>query len=384
MNLHQNVLLTHVGEPWLGEAVYFGVGLLSKTIGNIQLLPEIVINNTMANSSMMNPKLNRGKRADKARSLGWTLWLSNEVLSRIASKGIAADPYAFGAQCWSSSTSVSRRLFDDLCVWSSGMAVSSDRIGLGGVHRRVHGLLSKEVYGPLKIAMPSYNTRDRYWCLVDTVITVALCQYINWANGLAHTYDNLLGCYLYINGYATKYRFLTNSWMSVDQNVVKRKLNVTKIDDDRPVANFTWKELLHSGTAVRLGLPNVPTATHRKNLLEQAKLLQVIRDWYGRPMTINSGYRSPKVNEKAGGVAGSAHQVGRASDIQFSGSNPGKSNQLSLARSIGTMLRQKGVKFDQIIAYNNFIHVSVRRPNGSQRCEVFADGQYSSTRRVYA
>ncbi|MCT4508263.1 MAG: D-Ala-D-Ala carboxypeptidase family metallohydrolase [Tepidibacter sp.] len=51
------------------------------------------------------------------------------------------------------------------------------------------------------------------------------------------------------------------------------------------------------------------------DVIRQLKMLQEFRDWYNRPMHINSGYRSPSYNKKIGGAKHSQHMLGTATDI---------------------------------------------------------------------
>ena len=55
---------------------------------------------------------------------------------------------------------------------------------------------------------------------------------------------------------------------------------------------------------------------------ELVKLLQKIRDHYGKPITINSAYRTPAYNKKVGGAKYSQHVQGKAADIVISGVTP--------------------------------------------------------------
>jgi zinc D-Ala-D-Ala carboxypeptidase len=84
--------------------------------------------------------------------------------------------------------------------------------------------------------------------------------------------------------------------------------------------NFTLRELTKSETAARHGLGNTPPPDAVANLKVLAeKVLQPIRDHFGRPVTVNSGYRSPEVNTQVGGSRTSDHCFGRAADIEISG-----------------------------------------------------------------
>ena len=51
-------------------------------------------------------------------------------------------------------------------------------------------------------------------------------------------------------------------------------------------------------------------------------LLQCIREHFGKPITITSGYRTAAHNAKVGGSKSSQHLLGRAADIQVAGVSP--------------------------------------------------------------
>lgn len=75
--------------------------------------------------------------------------------------------------------------------------------------------------------------------------------------------------------------------------------------------NFTLGEFLAAGDTE-------PPASVVENLRLLAQRLQVLRDILGKPIKINSGYRSPAYNKKVGGAAKSMHLFGMAVDIQLS------------------------------------------------------------------
>lgn len=85
-------------------------------------------------------------------------------------------------------------------------------------------------------------------------------------------------------------------------------------------ANFTLKELTRSDTATRLGLDNNPNNEALENLkLLCEKVLQPVRDHFGKSVTVNSGFRSPESNSAVGGSKTSDHCLGRAADIEIPG-----------------------------------------------------------------
>jgi len=85
-------------------------------------------------------------------------------------------------------------------------------------------------------------------------------------------------------------------------------------------ANFSLKELTKSDTATRLGIDNTPdeeTIDNLKTLCD--KVLQPVRDHFGKSVTVNSAYRSPESNAAVGGSKTSDHCKGQAADIEIEG-----------------------------------------------------------------
>ncbi|MBR5002379.1 MAG: peptidase M15 [Bacteroidaceae bacterium] len=79
---------------------------------------------------------------------------------------------------------------------------------------------------------------------------------------------------------------------------------------------FSIKELCRSATANELGIDNTPTDRAVENMTRLIKVvLDPLREAYGQPITVNSGYRSPALNKAVGGVKSSQHLTGEAADI---------------------------------------------------------------------
>ena len=79
---------------------------------------------------------------------------------------------------------------------------------------------------------------------------------------------------------------------------------------------FTLSELTHSLTAQAHSIPNVPTAEALKNLEQLVcNVLDPLRQRWGVPIRVTSGYRSAALNRKVGGSATSYHLRGMAADI---------------------------------------------------------------------
>lgn len=81
---------------------------------------------------------------------------------------------------------------------------------------------------------------------------------------------------------------------------------------------FDLKELCHSDTANACGIDNTPTEKAKENLQALINnVLDPLREWYGKPIYINSGYRCPELNKTVGGVPNSFHLTGCAADIDI-------------------------------------------------------------------
>lgn len=78
---------------------------------------------------------------------------------------------------------------------------------------------------------------------------------------------------------------------------------------------FTLKELVYSDTAKKKGIDNTPNDAVVNNLNILMEQLDKIREKYGKPIYVNSGYRCPKLNAAVGGVKTSQHQLGVAVDL---------------------------------------------------------------------
>lgn len=86
------------------------------------------------------------------------------------------------------------------------------------------------------------------------------------------------------------------------------------------------------------------------NLKRLAEQLEKVRALFGKPITIESGYRNPAVNAAVGGEPASDHAQGHAADIQVDGVS-----DLDVARAIC----DSGIKFDQLIREGGrTVHIS--------------------------
>jgi len=82
--------------------------------------------------------------------------------------------------------------------------------------------------------------------------------------------------------------------------------------------NLSLGEFVRSQTAKRRGLDNTPQGEHLEAAKELAEnIFQPIREHFGKPIFISSGYRSKALNEAIGGSQTSQHSKGEAIDIDM-------------------------------------------------------------------
>ena len=104
--------------------------------------------------------------------------------------------------------------------------------------------------------------------------------------------------------------------------------------------NYTLSELTKSQTAVRKNIKNEPSTAHVENLIHLAEtVLQPVRDHFGKPVVISSGYRSRELCEAIGSSSKSQHARGEAADFEIMGVD-----NMQLA-----MWSNKNTDFDQLI-----------------------------------
>jgi len=119
--------------------------------------------------------------------------------------------------------------------------------------------------------------------------------------------------------------------------------------------HFTFQELTKSATAKRKGIDNSPSMQVRANLAALVEnVLDPLREAYGKPIVVTSGYRCEKLNRAVGGAASSQHVKGQAADIRSVQDTPEENKKLF------DLIVKLGLPFDQIINEYNYdwVHVS--------------------------
>ena len=86
-------------------------------------------------------------------------------------------------------------------------------------------------------------------------------------------------------------------------------------------------EVTRSDTAKRKGIDNTPTQEHLENLkVICEEVFDKVREYFGVPLFISSGYRSAALNKAIGGSSTSDHNLGRALDLDQDGHGNGVTN----------------------------------------------------------
>jgi hypothetical protein len=113
--------------------------------------------------------------------------------------------------------------------------------------------------------------------------------------------------------------------------------------------HFTLEELI--ATSHR-EFDNTPNATEIANLTRLAAMLEQVKTLLGgKPIMINSGFRSKQVNDSVGSKDTSQHRIGCAADIRVPGMTPNDVVKAIIASDIG---------YDQLIReFDSWTHISV-------------------------
>jgi uncharacterized protein YcbK (DUF882 family) len=116
--------------------------------------------------------------------------------------------------------------------------------------------------------------------------------------------------------------------------------------------HFTLDELTASESAERNGWDNTPNDAELANLKRLADMLEQVKVVLGgKPIMVNSAFRSKKVNDAVGSKDTSQHRIGCAADIRVPNMTPDEVVRKVIASGIG---------YDQIIReFDRWTHISV-------------------------
>jgi hypothetical protein len=112
--------------------------------------------------------------------------------------------------------------------------------------------------------------------------------------------------------------------------------------------HFSLEELTHTD---HREFDNTPNDAELANLTRLAEFLELVRALLGKPIFVNSAFRSKLVNDAVGSKDSSQHRVGCAVDIRVVGMTPNEVVQTVLASDLG---------YDQIIReFDRWTHISI-------------------------
>lgn len=119
---------------------------------------------------------------------------------------------------------------------------------------------------------------------------------------------------------------------------------------------FSVQELCNSNTAILQKINNKPTQDIELNLIDLiTNCLDPLREAYGKPIRVSSGYRCAELNKAIGGTKNSQHLKGQAADLH--GKNPEENKKIFEAA------KKLKLGFDQLIDEKNFswVHISWKK-----------------------
>lgn len=129
---------------------------------------------------------------------------------------------------------------------------------------------------------------------------------------------------------------------------------------------FTIKELTKSATATAKKLDNTPDEQAIKNLTTLVdKVLDPLREKYGKPIIVTSGYRSPEVNRSVNGATSSQHALGEAADLSVGSKEENK--------KLFNLIKDE-FPFDQLINEYDYSWVHVSYREGRLRKQILKIG----------
>lgn len=118
---------------------------------------------------------------------------------------------------------------------------------------------------------------------------------------------------------------------------------------------FSIEELCKSCTARENDIDNTPSAQEKEALVRLVdNILDPLREAFGKPIVVNSGYRCFALNALVGGAKDSQHRFGEAADIESANREKAENRRLF------ELIRKMNLPFDQLINEYDYdwIHVS--------------------------
>jgi len=131
--------------------------------------------------------------------------------------------------------------------------------------------------------------------------------------------------------------------------------------------HITLQEATESATALRMGINNVPNELELEAMKYVAEnLFEPIREWYDKPIKINSFYRCLALNKAVNGSKTSGHVLGNSIDISAGNKVENK--------KIFDFIKLSGLNFDQVINEYDYTWVHISLKKDKNRKQILAIG----------
>lgn len=136
---------------------------------------------------------------------------------------------------------------------------------------------------------------------------------------------------------------------------------------------FSIEEMVRSDTAKRYGIDNTPSDEIKRNLeVFIDTVLDPIREAWGSPIIVSSGYRCPELNKKVGGAKTSGHLYGFCADLQVKG---GSDVLRRFSYFVIEWMMQHKMKYDELLYESSggvtWLHFCWIGKDGRQRMKNF-------------
>lgn len=135
---------------------------------------------------------------------------------------------------------------------------------------------------------------------------------------------------------------------------------------------FQLSEFIVSDTAIKKKIENCPNWTELEHVIEVALFMDDMRDAYGEPIYVSSGFRCDKLNKAVGGSKTSVHKIGYAVDFYIQG---GTKAMDEFFEWVVEYLKSNDLKWDQLLKEQNgkggyWIHCGLYNNDGQQRKQI--------------
>ena len=130
--------------------------------------------------------------------------------------------------------------------------------------------------------------------------------------------------------------------------------------------NFSYEEMIASTTASNRKIDNTPNREQLENLgVLCREILQPLREKYGRPITVTSGFRSSALNKVVGGVSTSQHLKGEAADIICA-------NNKELWNIAVRLVKEGKIIVGQLINEKNLSWIHISLPTKTKKNQILS------------